>query len=403
MKKNIQNMDIKNKRIVLRVDYNVPIQNGQIMDDSKIKETLNTIQFLLAENCKIVILSHLGKIKSEEDKLKYTLEPVANYLKSLLNTEVYFTKEILSSDLVTRVEQLKPQEILMLENTRFADYPNHLESKNDPQLAMLWASLGDVFVNDAFASLHRCHASNYGIAKYIPSCIGFLVQKELDNLDKLILNPDHPFVVVMGGAKVDDKIELIETLIEKCDFLLCGGGIANTCLKALYFNIGQSLASQDDRIIQRLQKVMLLNRNKIGLPLDAVVGSSFDESYVKYKTIDKIDDNDIILDIGMKTLEKYEKYIANAKTIFINGTMGLYENIKFANGTKEFFDMLAHTTAKTIVGGGDSASAVRKLGFASKFSYISSGGGATLEYLGTGRLQALDIITEEDIIETLDL
>ncbi len=403
MKKNIQNMDVKNKRIVLRVDYNVPIQNGQIMDDSKIKESLDTIQYLLAENCKIVILSHLGKIKSEEDKLKYTLEPVANHLKKLLNTEIYFTKDILSPDLVNRVLQLQPKEILMLENTRFADYPDRLESSNDAQLAMFWASLGDIFVNDAFGSLHRTHASNYGIAKYIPSCIGFLIQKEIFSLDKLIFNPKRPFVVVMGGAKVDDKIELIENLIEKCDFLLFGGGIANTCLKALYFNIGQSLASQNDNIIKRLQKIMLHNKDKIGLPLDAIVGSSYDESYVKYKTIDKIDENDIILDIGTKTLEKYKKYIENAKTIFINGTMGLYENIKFANGTKEFFDMISNTSAVTIVGGGDSASAVKNLGFASKFTYISSGGGATLKYLGTRNLPALEAILEEDSIETLDL
>jgi len=403
MKKCLQNMDVKNKRILLRVDYNVPIQNGRILDNTKIKETLETINYLMAENCKIIILSHLGKVKSEEDKLRYSLKPVAECLKSLLQTEVYLTKDILSSDLKNRVEELKPKDILMLENTRFADLKGSLESKCDPQLSMLWASLGDVFVNDAFGCAHRAHASNYGIAKHIPSCIGFLMQKELFGLNRLVMNPEHPFVVCMSGAKIDDKIELLEKLISKCDYLLCGGGIANTCLKALNFNIGQSLASINYQTIKRIQKIMLENKEKIMLPLDAIVGSTYDESYVKYKLIDKIDDNDVILDVGIKTLEKYKTAIMSAKTVFINGTLGLYENIKFANGTKEFFEMVSKSNAISIVGGGDSASAVRNLGYENKFTYISSGGGATLEYLGAGNLIALDAIEEEDSIETLDL
>lgn len=403
MKKSIQNIDIKDKRVVLRVDYNVPIQNGIILDDAKIKETLETINYLLEKDCKIVILSHLGKIKSEEDKYKYSLEPVAKHLKSLINTEVYFAKDILSSDLKNRVDELKPREILMLENTRFADIPNKLESSCDAQLSMLWASLGDVFVNDAFGTLHRKHASNYGIAKYLPSCIGFLVQRELANLDRLIKNPEHPFIVMMGGAKAEDKIELMEKLIVKCDALLCSGGIANTCLRALSFNIGQSVASMNPMTIERIQKVMLANKDKIVLPLDAIVGNTYDENYVKYKLINKIDDNDMILDVGVKTLEKYKNTIQNAKTIFVNGTLGMYENMKFANGTKEFFDMITKSGATVIIGGGDSASAVRNLGFASKVTYISSGGGATLEYLANDSLPALDIIPEEVPIETLDL
>lgn len=403
MKKCLQNMDVKNKKVILRVDYNVPIKNGKILDDTKIKETLDTINYLLNENCQIIIMSHLGKIKTEQDKQKYTLEPVANYLKNLIQTEVYFTKDILSEDLKKRVNELKPKEVLMLENTRFADLQGKLESSCDIQLSMFWASLGDIFVNDAFGTSHRQHASNYGIAKHIPSCIGFLMQKEIYCLDSLVKNPKHPFVVSMSGAKIDDKIELLENLIQKCDYLLCGGGIANTCLKALNFNVGQSLASYNPIIIQRIQKIMLENKEKIMLPLDAIVGNTYDESYVKYKLIDKIDDNDVILDVGIKTLEKYKTAIQNAQTIFINGTLGYYEDIRFANGTKEFFQMVSNSQAATIVGGGDSASAARNLGYENKLTYISSGGGATLAYLGSSSLKALDAILEEERIETLDL
>ncbi len=403
MKKTLQNMNITNKTVIVRVDYNVPIENGKILDDNKILETLETIEYLMAENCKIILLSHLGKVKTEADKMKYTLEPVAKRLKEILNSEVYFTKDIFSPDLQKRVAELNPKEILMLENTRFADVPNRLESTCDAQLSLFWSSLADVFVNDAFGTAHRAHASNYGIAKYIPSCIGFLMQKELFSLNKLVKNPEHPFVVVMGGAKIDDKIELMENLIKKCDYLLCAGGIANTCLKALDFGIGQSIASMDFRIINKLQKMMLENKEKFVLPLDAIVGSTYDESYVKYKRIDAIDDNDLILDVGVKTLEKYQKVLSSAKTIFLNGTLGMYENPKFANGTKEFFKMLTNTNAIVVVGGGDSASAVKNLGYQNKFTYISSGGGATLDYLGKENLIALDVIKEEEEIETLDL
>ncbi len=403
MKKCLQNVNVKDKRVILRVDYNVPIKNGKILDDTKIRETLETINYLVEENCKIILLSHLGKIKNKEDKEKYSLAPVANHLKELLQSEVYFTKEIMSEDLYARVEQLKPKEILMLENTRFADIPGKLESSCDIQLSMFWASLGEIFVNDAFGCAHRRHASNYGIAKHIESCIGFLMQRELYSLNKLVQNPEHPFVVVMSGAKIDDKIELLEKMIEKCDYLLCGGGIANTCLRALNFDIGQSLASFNPMTISKIQKIMLNNQEKIMLPLDAIVGTTYDENYVKYKLIDQIDDNDIILDVGLKTLEKYKTAINEAKTIFLNGTLGLYEDVRFANGTKEFFKMVTNSNAITIVGGGDSASAARNLGYENKFTYISSGGGATIDYLGTGTLIALDIIPEEVAIETLDL
>lgn len=403
MKQTLQNTNVSNQTVILRVDYNVPMNNGMILDDTKIKETLDTINYLLKENCKIIILSHLGKIKTEADKKKNSLEPIAKRLKELLKQEVYFSKENFNPELKLRIQKLKPKEILMLENTRFLDVPNKLESKCETQLSEFWASLGTVFVNDAFGTSHRRHASNYGISKYLPSCIGFLMQKEIKNLNELVKNPEHPFVVVMSGAKFDDKIVLIEKLIEKCDYLLCGGAIANTCLRALDFSVGQSLASIDYFIIERIKKMMLKYKDKFVLPLDAIVGSTYDENYVKYKRIDKIDDNDMILDVGIKTLEKFKKIIDSSKTVFVNGTLGMYENKKFANGTKEFFRILSESNAKVIIGGGDSASAARNLGYQNKFTYISSGGGATLEYLSTDSLPALDNIKEGVEIETLDL
>ena len=403
MKQTLQNTNVSNQTVILRVDYNVPMNNGMILDDTKIKETLDTINYLLKENCKIIILSHLGKVKTEVDKKKNSLEPIAKRLKELLKQEVYFSKENFNPELKLRIQKLKPKEILMLENTRFLDVPNKLESKCETQLSEFWASLGTVFVNDAFGTSHRRHASNYGISKYLPSCIGFLMQKEIKNLNELVKNPEHPFVVVMSGAKFDDKIVLIEKLIEKCDYLLCGGAIANTCLRALDFSVGQSLASIDYFIIERIKKMMLKYKDKFVLPLDAIVGSTYDENYVKYKRIDKIDDNDMILDVGIKTLEKFKKIIDSSKTVFVNGTLGMYENKKFANGTKEFFRILSESNAKVIIGGGDSASAARNLGYQNKFTYISSGGGATLEYLSTDSLPALDNIKEGVEIETLDL
>ena len=403
MKKCLQNMDVKNKKVILRVDYNVPVLNGKILDDSKIKETLETIYYLLSENCKIIILSHFGKIRNEFDKKKYSLEIVANRLKELIDQEVYFSKVNFGQEVVERVKMLKPKDILMLENRRFMDLSNKLESKCDMQLSLFWASLGDVFVNDAFATAHRRHASTYGISTYIPSCIGFLMQKEITMLDKLVVNAQHPFTVIMGGAKIDDKIELILSLLPKCEYLLCGGGIANTCLKALGFNVGESIVSRNPLVIQKVKEFLLKYKDKIMLPLDAIVGSTYDKNYVKYKLITDILDNDVIYDIGAKSLEKYKTAIDKSNTIFINGTVGMYEDMRFANGSKELLRLITSTKAITVSGGGDSASSVRNFGFENKFTYISSGGGATLQYLADGHLVALDPIKEEIEIETLDM
>lgn len=402
MKQRIEKMNLKDKTVIVRCDYNVPIYKGRILDDTKIVASLETIRYLIKNNCKIIILSHLGKIKKEEDKLYNSLEPVAKYLKELVGREVYFSRKILDPELPKRIELMLPRDILMLENTRFLDVPNKLESNCDAQVSYFFASLADVFVMDAFASSHRAHASVVGITKYIPSCIGFSVERELAALDRFLKEPVHPFTVIMGGAKVEDKLDLISTMLPKCDYLLLAGGLANSFLKALNFNIGASLATESPRTIEKLKQIMLEYRNKLMLPLDAIVGSTYDEHYTRYKRINEIGDNEVILDVGVKTLEKYKTAIKVSQTIFLNGTMGRYEDNRYSNGTKELFNTLKNADATIVVGGGDSVSAVKNMGFVGDFTYLSVGGGATLEYLTKGHLIGIDSIKEEEI-EVLDV
>lgn len=403
MYRKLANMDIDNKRIILRVDYNVPIKDGIIMDDNKIIASLETINYLLSHNCSIIILSHLGKIKKEEDKSKNTLAPVAKKLAELLNRPVTFCPETRSTKLEQIAQNLQPQDIIMLENTRFEDLPNKLESNNDPQLASYWASLADVFVMDAFGSAHRAHASTNGIAKFIPSCIGLLIEKELTLLDKYLLNPSRPFTVIMGGAKIEDKLSLIKSLLPKCDYLLLTGCLANTCLKALKLNIGASLASEDETILNEVYNLLMQYKRKIMLPLDVIVGNTYDKNYVEYKYLTEINQDDQIFDIGNKTIEKFQTAINVSKTIFVNGTAGLYENEKYANGTKALFNIISKSSANTIIGGGDSVSAAINLGYKDKMTYLSTGGGATLEYIANHQLEALEIFKESDNNEILNM
>ena len=403
MYKTLKNTDVKNKRVVLRCDFNVPIKDGIILDDSKIRASLETINYLIENNCKIVILSHFGKVKTQDDKYKNSLVPVYNRLKELLKREIYFSKETRAVNLYMQVETLLPKDVLLLENTRFEDLNGNLESGCDPQLSMYWASLCDVFVMDAFASSHRKHASTYGISKYVPSCIGFLVEKELLTLNKFVINAKKPLTVVMGGAKIEDKIKLIENFLEKCDYLLLTGGIANTFLKVLNINIGASLASKNPQILEKVKEILLNYREKIMLPLDVIVANTYDKNYVKYKRLNELDTDDIILDCGNKTIEKYKMAIDNSNTVFVNGTMGKYEDQRFSNGTKEFLRVLSESDKIVVVGGGDSVSAVNNFGYTESFTYLSSGGGATLEYLTTSDLPGLSGIDEDDEVEVLDM
>lgn len=403
MKHILQNANVAGKRVLLRCDFNVPMVGGRIVDPTKILRSLKTIEYLVSQNCKIILLSHFGKVKSTEDKQKNTLKPVAAYLGKVLGTQILFSTQPRSNDIPNIVSTMRPGQILMLENTRFEDCPNKLESSNNPELAAFWASLADVFVMDAFGSAHRAHASTVGVANILPSYAGFLVQEELEALDEYVINAKRPFALMMGGAKVEEKLGLIENLIDKCDYLLLSGGLANSCLKALGFDIGSSLSTNKPEVLERLKELMRLHKEKIILPLDAIVGNTYNKSYVEYKTLKELEPDDMMLDIGIKTIEKFKTAIGNCQTVFLNGTVGKYEDIKFSNGTKEILRVLKESNASVIVGGGESVSAVKNLGYDGAFTYLSSGGGATLEYLAKQSLPALEAVEKEKDYEVLDL
>lgn len=394
MKKRIQDMDVNNKRVLLRCDFNVPIKNGEILDDSKIVASLNTIDYLIKNGAKIIILSHFGKVKTEDDKEKNSLAPIAAHLQKLVNSKVIFSKQTRSIYLEAKISAMQPGEIMLLENTRFEDIPNKLESNNDTQLSMYWASLADIYCLDAFGSAHRKHASTHGVAKYLPNCIGFLVQHEMEMLDKHILNATKPFTIVMGGAKVEDKVELIETLLPKCDKLLLTGGIANSCLATLGFNVGSSLRTKDKEVLERIKIMLVQYKDKIMLPIDAIISRVYDDNFIQHVNIDEVDDNDIIYDIGIKTINKYKEVINSSKTIFVNGTAGKYEDMKFATGTREMLENIVNSEAIKVVGGGDGVSAVKHFKLSERFTFLSTGGGATLEYIINENLPAIENISD---------
>lgn len=402
MKQLLKNMYVDNKRILLRCDFNVPMTGGNITDETKIIKSLETINYLLNKNCKIIILSHLGRVKTEEDKAKNTLIPVKNTLERLLNKPIKFAKDILSEETKNMALSLQSGEILLLENTRFLDIPNKWESELNLDVAKHIASLGEIFVFDAFAVAHRTHTTVVGIPKFIPSCLGFLALKEKEMLDKIIINPERPFTVIMGGAKVDDKLKIIKALLPKCEHLLVSGGIANSFLSTLGLNVGASLKTDNPNIIKELKTLMLTYKEKFAFPLDAIVTTTYSDKPT-IKNINKIDTNDVIKDIGTKTLQKYKDIINNSNTIFINGTMGIYEEKEFANGTTEILNILKEKKEKVVIGGGDAVGATNTLGFKNIFPNISSGGGATLEYIANETLPGIDAIGEEDEIEVLDL
>ena len=370
--KTIKDIDLKNKKVVIRVDYNVPMENGIIKDSSKIKKSLRSINYLLENNCRVVILSHFGRIKSEEDRAKNSLKIVAKELANLLGKNVKFLDNCFGDKVKSIVDNCGLGEVILLENTRFMDIYDKKESENDLALAEYWASLGEVYINDAFGSMHRAHASTAGIAKFLPHAIGFLVMDELEHLNILIHNTPHPFTVFMGGAKVDDKLPIIKSLIERCDYLLVGGGIANSFLKAKGADIGNSIATSDEGILNELKKLMDEYKGKIVLPVDFTI------------------DDGIIYDVGNKSIEVYKKYIDKSEIIFVNGTCGKFEDERFMEGTSNLFKILKDSGKKVIVGGRDTASACIKFGFKDSFDFISSGGGATLEYIADGTLKALE-------------
>lgn len=402
MKQLLRNMYVDNKRVILRCDFNVPTIGGNITDETKIINCLETINYLLSKNCKIILLSHLGRVKTEEDKAKNSLMPIKNSLERLLNRPIKFASDILSTETKNMAKSLQSGEILLLENTRFLDVPNKWESTCNDEVAKQIASMGEIFVFDAFAVAHRTHTTVVGISKYLPSCLGFLVEKEKNMLDKLIMNPARPFTVMMGGAKVDDKLKIIHSLLPKCEHLLVSGGIANSFLSALGLNVGASLKTDNPETIKELKKLMLEFKDKFAFPLDAIVTTTYSD-IPDMKNINKIETNDVIKDVGAKTIQKYGKIINESACIFINGTMGIYEEKEFANGTTEILNFLKAKKDQVVIGGGDTVGAINTLGFKNVFPNISSGGGATLEYLANGTLPGIEAIREEDNIEILDL
>ncbi|WDA54086.1 MAG: phosphoglycerate kinase [Spiroplasma endosymbiont of Drosophila atripex] len=391
-KKTLKDLDFKNKKVIVRFDFNVPLENGKITDDTRIKASIETIKYLQNQDAKIIMLSHLGRIKSEADKEKNTLAPVAKRLSEILKENVIFINETRGTNLETAINNLKNKELLLIENTRFEDLNGNKESTNNPELGKYWAHLGDVFVNDAFGTAHRAHASNVGIATNIKnSCVGLLIEKELTMLNKITVNPEHPFIAVLGGAKVSDKIDVIKQLLTKADKVLVGGGMAYTFMKALNYKIGDSLLEKDK--IDIAKEIIELGKEKLILPIDFVIAPEFKDIKGKITTNENIDDGYEGMDIGPKTIKLFENTLINAKTVFWNGPLGVFEMSNFVNGTKNICKTISQLKgAFTLIGGGDSAAAAVKFGYENKFIHISTGGGASLEYLEGKDLPGINAI-----------
>lgn len=391
-KKTLKDLNFENKKVIVRFDFNVPIKNNTISDDTRIKAALATIKYLQEHNAKIIMLSHLGRVKTEEDKKNKSLALVAKKLQELANYPVTFVEETRGTKLETAVSNLKAKDLLLIENTRFEDLNGKKESKNDPELGKYWASLGEIFVNDAFGTAHRAHASNVGIATYIAdSCIGFLIEKELTMLNKIVLNPNRPFVAVLGGAKVSDKINVIKQLLNKADTVIIGGGMAYTFMKALGYNIGKSLVENDK--VSLAKELIEIGKDKLVLPVDYVTAKEFKDMPGKNTKDCNIADDEMGLDIGSKTEKLFQSKLENAKTVFWNGPLGVFEMNNFAQGTKSICQAIANlTNAFTLVGGGDSAAAVANFHYENKVSFISTGGGASLEYIEGKVLPGIEVI-----------
>lgn len=384
--KTIRDFDLNNKRVIIRVDFNVPMKDGVITDDNRIRQSLETIKYAIDNNAKVILMSHLGRIKSEDDKLKNSLKPVSVRLSELLDKKVLFIDEVKGKKLECAIKNMKPQDVILMENTRFEDLNKNHESKNNWFLGRYWSKLGDIFINDAFGTSHRSHASNVGIAKRLPSGIGFLVERELNALN--IENAERPITVILGGSKVEDKIKLIENILPKIDNLLIGGGMAYTFVRAGGINVGSSLL--DESKIPFCKEMLKKYEDKIVLPIDSVNKDT--EGNIRSCFISEIEENETGLDIGLSTIKLFKSYLVDSKTIIWNGPVGKFEEVPFDNGTKALCEILKNIDAKKIAGGGDTASAVINLGYKDVFTHISTGGGASLELLEGKKLPGIDVI-----------
>ena len=394
-KKIVTDLAVAGKKVLVRADFNVPMKDGNITNDDRIVQALPTIKHLLKEDAKVIVFSHLGRVKEEADKEGKSLKPVAERLSELLGQDVTFVPETRGEVLENAIDKLGNGDILMFENTRFEDIDGKKESKNDPELGKYWASLGDLFVNDAFGTAHRAHASNVGIASNVESAAGFLMEKEIRFIGDSVDNPERPFIAILGGAKVSDKIGVIENLLTKADKILIGGGMAFTFYKAQGLDIGTSLLEEDK--LDLAKDLLARADGKIILPVDTTVNTAFsEEGDVKAVDADAIPDGYMGLDIGPKSVAQFENELEGAKTVVWNGPMGVFEMEAFAQGTIGVCKAIASLNdATTIIGGGDSAAAAMKLGFADDFSHISTGGGASLEYLEGKELPGLAAISNK--------
>ena len=392
-KKTVKDIDLKNKKVLVRCDFNVPMdENKNITDNRRIVAALPTIKYLLEQNCKVVLCSHLGRPKGEF-KPEFSLKPVAKELSKLLGQEVIMAEDVIGEDAKNKAENLKNGEVLLLENVRF----HREETDNDPEFAKKLASFGEVFVNDAFGTAHRAHASTEGVTKYLPAVSGFLIEKELKFLGEALENPERPFVAILGGSKVSDKIGVIENLLEKVDTLIIGGGMAYTFFKAQGYSIGDSLCEEDkcDLALEIMEKAKQ-KKVKFLLPIDNKVGKEFKPD-TESKTVKstEIPDGWEGLDIGEETIKLYKEELQNAKTIVWNGPLGVFEFDQFAVGTNEIAKALGDIDAIKIIGGGDSAAAVEKAGLADKMTHISTGGGASLEFLEGKKLPGIEALMDK--------
>jgi len=374
-KKMVTDLEVKGKKVLMRVDFNVPISEGKVGDDSRIQAALPTIEYLLEHGAAVILCSHLGRPKGEFDP-DFSLKPVAEHLDSLIDANVSFAEDCIGEPAKKAADALEPGQVLVLENTRF----HAGEKKNDPEMAKQLAELADLYVNDAFGSAHRAHASTAGVADYLPAAAGFLLEKEIQYLGNAIADPEHPFVTILGGAKVSDKIGVIENLLEKSDHILIGGGMANTFFKAKGYEMADSLVEGD--VIDVAKNLLDKAGDKLVLPVDMVIADAFDANAADRA----IEVGDVpagwqVLDIGPRTAENFSEIIAKAGTVVWNGPMGVFEFEKFAQGTFAVARAVAESDATGIIGGGDSISAIRKSGLSDRITHISTGGGASLEML----------------------
>lgn len=388
-KKTVRDIDLKGKRVLMRVDFNVPMQDGKVTDDKRIRASLPTIQYILDQDASLILMSHLGRPKGGPNP-EFSLRAAAEVLAGHLGRPVQMAPDCVGPEVEKMAQALQPGEVLMLENTRF----HAGEEKNDLQLAKQMAALGDVYVNDAFGSAHRAHASTEGVARFLPAVAGFLMEQELEYLGRATANPEHPYIAILGGAKISDKILVVENLLARCDKLIIGGGMANTFLTAKGLNMQDSLVESE--AIETARGILARHADKIILPVDAVVADKFEaEAQSQIAEVDKIPAGWRMLDVGPKTLNLYRQALTGAKLIVWNGPVGVFEFPKFAEGTFALAKMLAESGATTVIGGGDSASAVKKAGVAGQMTHVSTGGGASLEFLEGKELPGVAALLEK--------